>query len=120
MLRKAGSELKDHGYDNDDDTNENDVLRAMFAAKLHLEDTIEKAPDLVSEAKARVDYMISESVRVNSVVSEGAAYKYSTDKELSLGAIVLDGMHQVTPVFGVQFYQTYGGDVVNTERSPDW
>lgn len=106
----AGSELHDHGHDNDDDTQDHDVLRAMFAAKLHLENTVEQASDLLREARARTD----------SMISEGAAYKYSTDKELSLEAIVLDGMHQVTPVFGAQFYQTYGGDVANIERSPDW
>lgn len=58
-------------------------------------------------------------MRIDSEISEGAAYKYSSDKE-SFKDIQLDGKHQVTPLFGVQFYQTHGGDVVGIERSSDW
>jgi hypothetical protein len=110
MLKKADSKLADHGYDNDDDTDGQEVLCARFAADLQIKETVYNASDLLLEAKVRVD----------SVISDGAAYKYSTDKEFSLEAIVLDGMHQVTPIAGVQFDQTFGGLVFDTGRSPAW
>jgi hypothetical protein len=54
-----------------------------------------------------------------SIVSDRAAFKYSSDKG-SLKDAVLDGKHQITPISGVQFYLANGGNVVNIDRSSDW
>lgn len=75
------------------------MLGAQFNAAMQLEEAINQ--------------------HTGSIVSDYAAFMYSSDKE-SFGDVVLDGMHQVTPIFGVQFYQTYGGEIADVDRSPDW
>jgi len=56
---------------------------------------------------------------VSSNDSALAAFVYSSEEE-SFRNVLLDGKHQITPVSGVQFYLTNGGEVVDTNRSADW
>lgn len=99
----GGDKLIDRGYDNDVDTSENEMLNAQFCSLALVDEAIEK---LSNSMKRKCSEIAQDE-------SDGAYYKHSSQQEPL-------GKPQTTPVFGVNFYQTNGGEVFNADRSPDW
>lgn len=99
----GGKPLIDRGYDNDNDTSECEMLNAQLASLALVEDAIEKLSVSMRRKNSQSAYD----------ESEGAYYEHSSQPEPT-------GKPQTTPVFGVQFYQTNGGEVFNADRLLDW
>lgn len=75
----GGHPLKDHGYDNDDDTSEMQMVNAQLSSLRLVEQAVQKY--------------------ISPNLSEGEYFAYSSEKN-SASEIVLDGKHQTTPMSG--------------------